>query len=734
MIKSEETSPSVRRPLVLLVDDDPMLRLLALEALGDDFEIVEAADGSEAIRLALELEPDVVLLDVMMPNVDGYEVCRQLRAHPSTAVTPILLLTGLDDVDSINLAYEVGATDFVTKPINYTLLTHRLRYVLRAASSFASERENADRLSRAQRLARLAQWELDVSARAFRWSSEAKEIYGLPLTEGDVEGTFLRWIHPEDRERMRRAMSVSEAHSLEYRIVLPTGDERFVHQEAAVMASPSGRVLLSGSAQDVTALRLAEQQVHDLAFFDSLTKLPNRAFLRQFLTHAVADARRHNRLMAVLALDLDGFKRVNDTLGHAAGDELLREVAVRISSSLRGGDALTRVERGTPSGHAPTESLAARLGGDEFVVVLGDLRKPEDAAIVARRIGEKLTSVFFVGGAEIFISSSIGIATFPEHADDVEGLIDRADVALYSAKQSGRNRFQFFSPAMQERARERLEIETGLRSALSRIESTSSGEPWVDARGELRLVYQPKVEVPSHSVVGVEALLRWTPEGRDPISPATFIPVAEDTGLIVQLGTWVLRAACHQARRWVDDGAPLRVSVNVSARQFRELDFVQVVAAAVEESGIDPSFLELEITEGLVMEDTARSQEVLIELKALGVRIALDDFGTGYSSLSYLTRLPVDALKIDRSFVSGLGADRGETITAAIIALSQSLSINVVVEGVENADQLSFVHDHGEAVVQGFFFAKPMPPTSIAEWRRGHEDRFISPLSEKSAA
>ncbi len=458
----------------------------------------------------------------------------------------------------------------------------------------------------------------------------------------------------------------------------------------------------------MTALRSAEQHARHLAYFDSLTRLPNRAYLRQFLEQTLASARRHNGRAAVLAIDLDGFKRVNDTLGHAGGDELLREVATRITGSVRACDSVA----------AWRGSVAARLGGDEFVVVLTHLRKPEDAAVVATRIVDQLSIGVRVGGTEVFVSSSIGIATFPENASDVDALLSRADAAMYQAKERGRNRFHFYTASMQVRARERMDLENDLRSALARGRIVGTRSSFSDAECEFHLVYQPKVEIPGGRVTGAEALLRWESPTRGPVAPSEFIPLAEHTGLVVPLGAWVLERACVQAKRWAEEGPrPLRVAVNVSSRQLRERNFATVVADTLARTGLEPALLELEITEGVMMEDTAASHLVLAELKALGVRITLDDFGTGYSSLSYLTQLPIDSLKVDRSFVQDCaGPGRAGTITSAIIRLAKSLGIDVVIEGVESEEQLSAVNGEGRVEVQGFLFAKPMAAEALEPW------------------
>jgi predicted signal transduction protein with EAL and GGDEF domain/DNA-binding response OmpR family regulator len=712
-------------PVVLLIDDDPVLRLLAVEALeGSGFEVIEAEGGVQALASFAARVPALVLLDLMMPDVDGFAVCERLRSMPSGAGVPIMVMTGLDDAASIDRAYEAGATDFVTKPINYGLLAHRLRYLLRAASAFRAERASTRRLGRAQQLARLGQWELDLDSRQFCWSDEAKKIFMLPACcPGAGAGCLLRLVHPEDRGRVEAALQDPRAHQIEYRLLLADGRERVVRQDAEIIEDPeTGARLLSGAAQDVTELRDAERKVRDLAYFDSLTGLPNRALLSSFLAHALTEAQRDQRFLAILSLDLDGFKRVNDTFGHSAGDALLKEVASRVTSCIRATDAIARGDVSSLSieRQLTADSIASRLGGDEFVVVLSHVGSRENVALVARRIADRLAAVYSVGGTEVFVSSSIGIACFPDAGNDVEALLERADAAMYHAKESGRNQFQFFTAGLQDKARQRLVLENALRVSLARsgIHPRRAG---VDPlTSEFLLEYQPKVAIPSGQVLGVEALLRWTSPELGVVSPMELIPIAEETGLIVPLGEWVLRAACVQAKAWADERreTDLRVAVNVSARQFRDPELPAVVAGVLAETGLAPELLELEITEGVLMQDTVGSSLVLGALKRLGLRIALDDFGTGYSSLSYLTRLPIDTIKIDRSFISDPDASgRSATITSAIIGLSRGLDIDVVVEGVETQAQLDFISQHGSTEIQGYFFARPMSVAGLHEWR-----------------
>ena len=354
----------------------------------------------------------------MMPDIDGFEVCARLRTMPGGREIPILVMTGLDDNRSIDLAYEVGATDFVTKPINLVLLGHRIRYLARAATAFTAARDNAARLEHAQHLARLAQWQIDIETKVFRWSAEATTLFGFSTEATDVDSALLCRVSGADRARVAKVFDASEPHTIEYSVLLADDRECVIRQDAALVHDPrSGRVRLQGTAQDITQLRAAERQVHDLAYFDALTRLPNRAQLRRFLERSLANAKLAGRSMAVLTLDLDGFKAVNDTLGHAGGDELLCEVAKRLTSSVRTTDTVARNADGATSDHE-SPFMAARFGGDEFVVVLGDIARPSDAADVAQRIVDKLAGTYAVGGTEVFVSSSVGVAVLPDRRDD----------------------------------------------------------------------------------------------------------------------------------------------------------------------------------------------------------------------------------------------------------------------------------------------------------------------------
>jgi diguanylate cyclase (GGDEF)-like protein len=437
--------------------------------------------------------------------------------------------------------------------------------------------------------------------------------------------------------------------------------------------------------RDVSVARAMARQITHSAEHDFLTGLPNRMLLNDRINQAIASARRHTKQVAVLFLDLDGFKHINDSLGHPIGDRLLQSIATRLVACVRGADTVSR------------------QGGDEFVVLLPDLQQPEDAAVMAGRILRDVAESHLVDHHELHVTTSIGVSVFPDDGTDAETLIKNADTAMYQAKENGRQSFQFFKPAMNARAVERQSIEEGLRRALDRQEFT--------------LHYQPKVNIKTGAISGAEALIRWTHPTRGSISPAQFIPIAEDCGLILPIGRWVLRQATMQAQAWVDAGLhPTTMAVNVSAMEFRDDDFLKGLFIVLDESRLNPRALELELTESVLMKRVASTALILQTLRKSGVRVAIDDFGTGYSSLSYLRKFPIDTLKIDQSFVGQIASgDDGAAIVTAVIGMAQSLKLRVVAEGVETFEELAFLHAHHCEEAQGYYFSRPVPAEQFAK-------------------
>jgi diguanylate cyclase (GGDEF)-like protein/PAS domain S-box-containing protein len=500
-------------------------------------------------------------------------------------------------------------------------------------------------------------------------------------------GLRLQVIHPDDREAAKAALERTASEGtmqVEYRIALPDGRERWLRDRAWVVRDEQGRPQrLDGIATDVTEQKAQERRIEFLAYYDVLTGLPNRLLLRDRIDHAISQARRDGSRLALLFLDLDGFKNVNDSMGHAAGDRLLTIVTERLRETVREQDTV------------------ARLGGDEFVVLIQDLEDTTDAAVVAQKILASVSSPALVETQELAVTASIGISAFPEDGDDADALIRSADAAMYLAKHSGRNDYRYFTRELNERAYERMRMENGLRHAL--------------ARDEFLLHYQPQVDLGSGAIVGVEALLRWRHPDLGMIAPGRFIPVAEDTGLIVPIGEWVLHEACRQNRAWQQAGLPpIPIAVNLSAVQFRKIDCADLIIRALRTSGLDHRFLDVELTESATMDDVQQVLAALHRLKATGVLLSLDDFGTGYSSLSYLKRFPIDNLKIDRTFVRDTArGDKDAAITIALVNLAKSLGLRTIAEGVETAEELAFMRRHGCDCGQGYYFSPPLPVEEI---------------------
>jgi diguanylate cyclase (GGDEF)-like protein len=585
---------------VLVVDDDPGARLLigsALEVAG--FRVLTAADGKSAMSEFAAHPADCVVLDVVMPGMNGFDVCRALRALPSSRHVPILMQTSLDDMESVQRAYNAGATDFSSKGINPMLLAERVKFLVRAKQ---------------------------------------------------------------------------------------TQDQ----------------------------LRESEARVRYLAYYDPLTGLPNRQRLLQLLEHQVEWATKRQRGLAVLMLDVDNFSRINDTQGQAVGDSLLKEISHRLQLCLRD----TQRSLSDDSALSDINDWVARTGGDEFALALPGISTTDSVQVVAQRVQLALARPFVFAEQEIPLSAAIGASLFPGDAPTAQALVKNADAAMHHGKKAGHGRLEFFNKSISTRAAKHLSMEADLRKALE--------------RGDFTLNYQPRLAINDMRVEAVEALLRWQHPQRGFVSPDEFIPLAEQSGLIVEIGDWVLREACAQARRWRDSGVHgWQVAVNVSGVQFRDGSLVGRVSRAIDAAGIEPRMIELEFTEGALIEYSAVVSKAVKALKELGVATALDDFGTGYSSLSYLRHFPIDTLKIDRVFVRDIVSKSGVNtpLVDAIIAMAKSLGLATVAEGVETEAQWQYLKSRHANQVQGFLFCRPLPIAELerwyADWLHSHQSSVL---------
>ena len=698
-------------PRVLLVDDDEvnlMLTSIALREAG--FDVVEAADGAAALRQLEESPPDLVVLDALMPGMDGFETCKALRAMPGYAQVPVLMLTGLDDDASITRAYRAGATDFFVKSTQWSLLAGRLRYMLRASRTRIELERSKSKLARAQDLARMGsfEWRRGEGVGQLWLSAEALRVFGRS-PEGRLQvRSLLRMVAPAQRHGLLRMLSEVVAHNAvlatDISMTLVDGRQRVVHVEAEAEFEHGHAVGYTGVFQDVTDRRVAEDRIRHLANYDVLTGLPNRRQLIWRTERALEHARQLGHNAALLLIDLDRFKNVNDTLGHAAGDELLMEVARRLRGCVRHTDQVMEgaIEAAGTRSHRTLEAIG-RLGGDEFVALLPEVVDDQDAERVANRILEAMREPIFVAGQECFVTASVGIAMFPRDGLNIADLMRNSDVAMYSAKTAGRNAAAVYSPQLAGRGREKLELESHLHKAIE--------------RSELVLHYQPKVDVRAARMVGTEALMRWQ-HGGVLVPPGDFIPLAEETGLIVPLSEWAVREAARQAKIWQQSfGFADSIAVNLPSRLFERSDLVENISQSVAAYGLPHNAILLEITENNLMRDLHNVSLSLHRLNEIGVEIAIDDFGTGYSSLAYLTTLPISELKIDRSFVRDLGiTPQSSAVVSAIIALARSLGLRVIAEGVENLRQMDVLHRLGCGLMQGFLFSKALPPDDLENW------------------
>jgi diguanylate cyclase (GGDEF)-like protein/PAS domain S-box-containing protein len=809
------------KALILVVDDDAAMRLLSRTVLeSEGWEVEEAAEGSEALLVFELIMPDMVLLDVVMPGMDGFAVCSQIRKLKGGETVPVMMMTGLDDPESIQKAYDAGSTDFVTKPINWLVLGHRVRYILRASRTFedlfitesrnralldaipddmlrigtegtvletrgtggsllagkaTESNKNAYEVFPAQIAEKvmkgvheaietgeiqvfecqqliegvLKEWELravknsdvdslvivrDITARketerALRESEERYALASLAANDGlwdwnlktnqvlfsgrwksmlgydddELTGTIEDWfkrIHPDDLDQVKVDVNshlegISAHFTNEHRVLHKDGTYRWMlARGVAVRDSSESPYRMAGSQTDITTRKSAEDQLLHDAFYDALTGLPNRALFTDRLGHALKRAKRmENYSFAVLFLDLDRFKVINDSLGHMVGDALLRETARKIEKCVRPGDTV------------------GRLGGDEFVILCDDVKDVSLAEKIAERIQDILKVPFEVEGAEIFTTASIGIALCSLDYERPEDMLRDADITMYRAKAAGKARYAVFDSSMRQQAVALLHLETDLRRA-------------VEAE-EFRVFYQPIVSLETDSVVSVEALIRWQHPQRGLLPPSEFISFAEETNLIIPIGYWVLKTVCAQMKKWQNEYADdFRVAINVSSVQLRQPDFADRVMKIIRDARINPGCLDLEITESVMMDHGQATVDALNKLRAIGIHVCLDDFGTGYSSLSYLPTFPVDVLKIDRSFIDRITAGGEQAkIIETILLLGKSLNIEVIAEGIETDDQLAHLKaiqcHHG----QGFLFSKPVDSKTV--------EKLFIPLSSR---
>ncbi len=675
------------RETVLVVDDEEMNRdalSRRLERSGFDVEVADG--GAEALLKMSERPYDLILLDQMMPGKSGTDVLREVRMHYSQSALPVIMVTAVTDSNRVAESLDLGANDYITKPVDFAIALARIRAQLSRKHAETARRVSDERYDLVARAANDGLWDWDLTSNQVYYSARWKSMAGL--ANGEVGNSPEDWfsrVHADDLIALRAAIqrhleSRSEGFEVDYRIRQRDGYYKWMTGRGLALRNPEGKpVRMAGSQSDATRKKT----------MDELTCLPNRLLLHERLEMALDRARRDPASrFALYFVDVDRFKVVNDTLGHVAGDQFLVEFADRLRSAAKG-----------------TNSLVARLGGDEFALLLEDVGDTKGAAALGAKLTNTMRSPFFFGEREFFVSASVGIVISRAEHSSVEDLIRDADIAMYAAKARGRGRWAIFDDSMRQNVLDRLQIETDLRAAL--------------AKGQFEVHYQPRVDLDNKQIRGFEALLRWKHPQRGMVQPDDFIRIAEETGMIREIGLWVLGEACEQMCRWrkqFPDQPWLDVAVNVSPVQLRDPELVQQVAQILTETGLEASGLQIEITESALLDNLDQAREVLLALKGLGVGLKLDDFGTGYSCLRYLYQLPFDTIKIDRSFVSDLDDGNAESkeLVRTILSMASNLGLGVIAEGIENQASSDLLRGLGCRFGQGFYFSRAVNAESAA--------------------
>lgn len=710
---------------ILVIDDDPTLRLIAEKKLVQyGYEVLTAATGESGIQQTLEQSPDLILLDYELHDMTGVDVCNHLRKQIVSVDKPILFIAGKDDYQSIENAFQAGATDFSSKPLNWSILVYRIQYMLRAHEINLSLLSSETRLTKAQKIAKIANWEYSLADQSFQWSDTIYDLLEISRQREKRIGLdgFIKRIPDEEAAGVRRAieqcLNNNISFELEHKVMIGEGNQKIISHLGSVIKNDANEIVdYIGTLQDITERRNNENQIRALAYYDSLTGLMNRESFLTALDKVFSSNENYDLLSALLFIDLDDFKRVNDTLGHEIGDLLLCEVSERLKSCVRTAEQEKEYQTNNnrlisnpiPDGvlHFNSADInrfdLARLGGDEFTVFLADIPNEEAAASVAKRLLKALEKPFNLDGYEVYVTFSIGIAISPNDGDNIQALLKNADTAMYSAKANGKNNYQYYAKKMNERALYRLTLESDLRNVVE--------------KNELSLVYQPQYSLQSGYLIGAEALMRWTHSSKGNIPPAEFIPLAEQTGQILNIGDWLFRQFNQDLLNWKRQGLiheEFKLALNVSSLQFHQSDMMKKVGMVFSDLELN-KHVEFELTESVMMKNAEENLVKLNSLAKQNITLSIDDFGTGYSSLSYLHRFPVDTVKIDRSFISNMENDGQENIVKAIIAMAHGMNIKVVAEGIENQWQYDFLKKEGCDIGQGYFISRPISTDQLQQ-------------------
>ncbi|BBP44329.1 two-component system response regulator [Thiosulfativibrio zosterae] len=656
------------------------------------YQVIQAENGQLGFSRFCEEKPALILMDVMMPVMDGYAATQAIRNYETGQATPIIMLTALEDMESIDHAFNAGATDFITKPINWGLLGQRLKYALKASKTEEELRSSQVHLNYALRLAKLGYWEWDATKDSVNGSNSAFELMGVPAQEDMPIDMFISKVAPKDMPLLQQAISDAqrgESHvQVSFRVMHP--NQNLLHIDCLGDASydKEGKLIkITGSAQDISRLHKAESIIDYQANHDSLTDLANRSYFNKYLQNLIESnaSAQISALSATIVLDIDRFKIINDNLGQNNGDLLLMTLANRLKKVTREDD------------------FVARLGSDEFAIVIKHAHSLAELNLSLNRIFNDLSRPYLIGDQELFITFSFGVAIVHQDGKTANHLLANANVARAQAKALGGNQFALYQKDMNQQAKSQLLLENDLYKALE--------------RNEIEVYFQPQVDAKTLKPYGAEALVRWNHAKQGLISPVQFIPIAESTGLIIEIGQFIIRKAVEETEKWHKMGYDhLHIGINLSGRQFANDNLMDVIQNVLSHSTLPAKFLDFEITESLAMSNADHNISVLKGLKALGVSLSIDDFGTGYSSLAYLHSFPIDTIKIDRSFIINLETTQGQAIVNTILAMANSLGLEVVAEGIEDDFHVSYLQSRNCDIFQGFKFGKPMTSTDFTRY------------------
>lgn len=686
---------------ILVIDDEKITRITLAKVLRKSgYDIIEADNGEAGIELCKQDKPDLVLLDVIMPGIDGYETCRQLRKIYSYEALPIIMLTGLNDVDSVDNAFNAGATDFITKPINWSLLGQRVRYSIHARELYEEIHRNQAKMLQAQSIAKIGYWDMNYDGHEINCSDELNNILGINEPDNYKKPEdFIKIVHPDDRSFVNKkillAINFKQSSMFEHRILMPNGKQIFVTHKIEAIDDDTHDFSLIGIIQDITDQKEAEAIISHQRHFDSLTDLPNKSSFVEKLDEVFSQTENNNIIRGVYFVGIDKFRSTTNTLGHVAGDTLIQLVSDRVKILQNDG------------------YFVSRYSDDVFSLIGPEATHIDETSEAAAKIISQCQHVFNIEGNEIHSLTSVGVSVIPLDNDKPGAVIKGAISAMNRAREAGGNVYHYYSEDMNKLAQEKLVLEKDMRNGLN--------------RDEFIVYYQPQICVQSGKVIGMEALVRWQHPERGLVSPLTFITIAEESGLIIDLGSKVLHESCRQSKQWYDEGlGNLRVGINLSPRQFINHDLADEIYRILEDTKLPPVFLDMEITESMAVNNLDMVVDCLTLFKKMGITVSMDDFGTGYSSLSMLQKLPLDILKIDRSFIRNIGNGDNGAIANAIIAMSHSMGLRVIAEGVENEEQLQFVKENNCDEVQGFYYSKPLPADEFRDFVIRHNQLVIS--------